>query len=244
MFSLISVNIETDKHYKRIIPFITERNPEVICLQEAPESVLIHLKALGYSCSFLPMTKKVLEGGLEVIGVAIATKTPHAATQNYYHKPSDTLVTQTTATQVSDIFFGYLITTIRHEGKDFIIATTHLPDTKDGKEDEFQSAVVSVLIEKLKQEPPHCLCGDFNMPRGVNTLYSKMTELYTDTIPKEYASSLDRSLHRLGNIVLDQPIFEKYMVDYLFCQKPYEAETVELHFGVSDHAAITAKINY
>lgn len=42
---------------------------------------------------------------------------------------------------------------------------------------------------------------------------------------------------------IDQPIFEEYMVDYIFTQSPYWADNVKLKFGVSDHAAVIAEIN-
>jgi endonuclease/exonuclease/phosphatase family metal-dependent hydrolase len=66
--------------------------------------------------------------------------------------------------------------------------------------------------------------------------------LYQDEIPKHYQSSLDRNLHRLGKVKLDQPIFDKFMVDYIFAKPEYEVTGERLEFGVSDHAAVVAHI--
>jgi hypothetical protein len=82
-----------------------------------------------------------------------------------------------------------------------------------------------------------------NMPRGYNANYEHFIKRYIDTIPKQYMSSLDRNLHRLGSDPdLKSPMFESYMVDYIFSQPPYIVEDVLLHFGVSDHAGVTAII--
>ena len=83
------------------------------------------------------------------------------------------------------------------------------------------------------------------MPRGHNKLYEVITQKYTDTIPRHYRSSLDRNLHRLGKKTdLNQPIFDAYMVDYIFTQPPFEASDIHLEFGVSDHAAVIGNIYF
>jgi len=123
------------------------------------------------------------------------------------------------------------------------VVTTHLVDTEHGQTDSFQTQLLAKLLTELDQLPPHLLCGDFNMPRGFNSLYPKITNFYTDAIPRHYKSSLDQSLHRLGTATLDEPIFEKYMVDYIFTKPPYTLKTVGLRFGVSDHAAVVAELS-
>ncbi len=82
------------------------------------------------------------------------------------------------------------------------------------------------------------------MPRGYNTNYTQFCAHYTDEIPNTYTSSLDRTLHRLGSRSdLNAPIFDIYMVDYIFSQPPYRVTDVSLMFGVSDHAAVQAQIS-
>ena len=89
---------------------------------------------------------------------------------------------------------------------------------------------------------PHVFCGDFNIPRGHNVLYETLTTRYTDSVPATYASSLDKNIHRKGDDISRAHLFTSFMVDYVFTQKPYQAENVRLEFGISDHAAVVADV--
>jgi endonuclease/exonuclease/phosphatase family metal-dependent hydrolase len=127
-------------------------------------------------------------------------------------------------------------------GELYRIGTTHFWDSSDGHADTMQRTLMRRLIPTLEREPPHVLCGDFNIPRGHNTLYDKLAVRYNESIPLHYHSSLDRNLHKLGKADLDEPIFDEYMVDYILTQEPYIATDTKLHFGVSDHAAVSSTL--
>ena len=131
---------------------------------------------------------------------------------------------------------------INFANETYKIATTHLPDTEDGLETEFQIRSINNLLQCLDQENPHLICGDFNIPRGYNSLYNNICNNYQDNIPTNYKSSLDRTLHHMGNKIIDQPIFDEYMVDYIFTKIPYETKDVRLEFGISDHAGVVASV--
>ena len=61
-----------------------------------------------------------------------------------------------------------------------------------------------------------------------------------DNIPPQYPTSIDVTLHKRGR---ERPHeFADKMVDGLFTTPGYRARDVELHFGISDHAAVTALI--
>ena len=66
---------------------------------------------------------------------------------------------------------------------------------------------------------------------------------YTDTIPANYTSSLDKTLHRKGDDPSRAHLFTDFMVDYLFTKPDYQASDVRLEFGISDHAAVVATIS-
>ena len=107
-----------------------------------------------------------------------------------------------------------------------------------------QTNSVEKLIALLSNRPAHILCGDFNIPRGYNSNYELITKHYTDTIPSTFTSSLDRTLHRDGSKTnLHTPIFDVYMVDYIFTKEPYQVSDVQLQFGISDHAGVIATIS-
>ena len=240
MLKLISVNIETNKHYKTILPFLDKENADVICLQEVPELFAQELQTRGYHTAYAPMLLKDIDGINMSVGVMIASKYPFTHKAIYYHQNEASLKIYTREEETRAV--PYLFADIAVLGVTYCIATTHMVDTENGKEDDFQILLTEKMLTLLTQEHKHTICGDFNMPRGYNRLYEKMTTQYQDSIPFHYQSSLDRNIHRLGQVKIDEPIFDKYMVDYIFTQAPYQASDVRLQFGVSDHAAVIATL--
>ncbi|USN87360.1 MAG: endonuclease/exonuclease/phosphatase family protein [Candidatus Nomurabacteria bacterium] len=219
-------------------------DPDVICTQEVPKGFLTHLENRGYQTAYAPMGIYDEDGMNKeiVMGVMLASKFPSTSKINYYHRGSPEIVKYENDRKEETESYPYIITNIETPSGIYNIATTHLMDTKDGHEDVFQIRGMTRLLELLAKEEPHMICGDFNMPRGYNSLYEKVTKYYKDNIPAKYKSSLDKNLHRAGNKEIKQPIFDEYMVDYIFTQTPYEARDVRLEFGVSDHAAVVANI--
>ena len=242
MLKLITLNIEMDKHYARFFPFLDKENADVICLQEVPESALLYFHERGFTTIFAPMIIKKLSSIEEKVGIALATKLPFSVRKVYYHGTEENLVLADGKDPGKNSAYAYIMAKIDFNGEVYSIATTHMVDTPNGKENDLQILVMNKMLKCLKQEEAHCLCGDFNMPRGYNNLYEKITSYYIDSIPKHFGSSLDGNLHRARKIKLDQPIFDIYMVDYIFTQAPYEAKVEKLQFGVSDHAGVVAHI--
>lgn len=243
MLKLISVNIEEDRHYDLVINFLQKENPDVVCLQEVPETFLETLVKHGYTCSFAKMFSAEHVANNTSVGVAIASKTPHIKSVNYYYhnipEPRQHNVNKLT----TEMAYVYLSAKLTHDGEEYDIRTTHPPVTRYGVSDKEQEIAIEKLLTLLKLDNPHVICGDFNIPRNINHLYNNFIINYTDAIPLKYKSSLDQNIHKFGNVVLDDLIFEKYMVDYVFTQSPYKATDVRLEFGISDHAAIVAMIS-
>lgn len=243
MPKIITLNIETNKHYGTVLPFLDKESPDILCLQEAPEQFTQELVKRGYKTAYAPMLLKNISGIEMSIGLMIASKHSFSHTKNYYHHNESTITLHNRNASAETIAIPYLLAEIEIEGVIFPIATTHMIDTDHGIEDQTQIEITKKLLALISKESPHIFCGDFNMPRGYNRLYSEMTERYQDNVPLHYKSSLDRNLHKLGNKILDEPIFDIYMVDYIFTQPPYTASHVRLQFGVSDHAAVIASIS-
>ena len=244
MLKLVSLNIEGPKHYKTVFPFIDNENPDVLCIQEAPHEIRAFLEERGYKTTFAPMCRWNFGETTHTIGILLSTKLPQKTRLYYYWKsPQGVPAIYNTEHPALSISNAYLIATIVDNVTEYNIATTHVMCTGNGAPDSHQEKGVSLLIKSLSKEPPHIICGDFNMPRHHNHLYEKFTKIYQDEIPKHYQSSLDRNLHRLGNVKIDQPIFDKFMVDYIFSQPEYEVTEERLKFGISDHAAVVANIH-
>ncbi len=245
MLKLISINIETNKHYDRILPFFQRENPDVVCLQEAPESFANELQRLGFETFFTPMCidKDPTSDELTTIGLIMASKFPFESKAIYYHKPTDEIVLFDRSDFHNTVSDAYIFSSIKTQEGIYNIATTHPLKTKDGAEDDFQIGIINVMLEKLALEESHIICGDFNIPRGYNSNYNLIAAKYKDCIPETYKSSLDKDLHVKGHNEPNGPITDVYMVDYIFTQPPYRAEHVRLEFGLSDHAGIVAEIN-
>ena len=232
--------MERYKHYKTVIPFLKKEDADVLCMQEVPEEFVKQVTEMGYHVHF--QKEQIYNDGVRTIteGILIASKEP---LQNieclYYHKTKETLPTADNDRYMETSQFFILFATVGG----MKIGTTHFPVTHDrGVVSAYQEEVILPFEEIVKKLPPHILCGDFNTPRGHNPMYERFTTFYTDNIPLEYKSSLDRNLHRLSDNPEKQFIFDDFMVDYIFTQEPYKAKNVRLEFGISDHAAVIGDV--
>jgi endonuclease/exonuclease/phosphatase family metal-dependent hydrolase len=244
MLKLISVNMEGEKHFPRILSLVKAEDPDIICLQECPESFQNNLQTLGFRTDFIGMRYSVQNDVEYLEGVVFASKLPFATTHKYYYQPDYELPHSPIPTPKHLMHHGYILATLEHQSELFHIATTHIMDTPDGMPTEHQTQAVKKILHLLQTEKPTVLCGDFNMPRGFNPLYEEFTKNYTDNVPATHKSSLDQSLHRLGHEKdLNAPIFDIYMVDYIFSKPEYLVSDVRLQFGVSDHAAVIATVS-
>jgi len=244
MAKLFQCNIEGQNHLVRIKDFIISYQPDIICSQEADQVMISILNDLGYQTEFLPIIKRQQSAGDIEEGVVLAAKILHSSKAVYYYLPENGLQVQNHARHRETTAHGYITGTIELENSLYKITTTHFTWTQRGDiACQNQKTDMPALLNKLAAEAPHILCGDMNIPRHFNPLYQKLTEYYVDAVPTSYKSSLDATFHRLGKILSRQHLFTNFMVDYIFTQAPYTASDVQLHFGLSDHAGITATIH-
>ena len=230
-------------HISKVQALLGRESPDVVCLQEAPESFQADLAHRGYESTFAPMTIRTQQDKQFREGLITATRLPADCSIEYYHGSSTTIVPHDYQARLETVAHPLLAATMAHKSQPLRIVNIHMIVTPNGLSTDYQTVGMRRLLELLEPFPPHVLCGDFNMPRGFNELYETVTNRYVDAVPRRYTSSLDKSLHRLGNSPdLTEPLFESYMVDYIFTQPPYQAHDVRLEFGVSDHAAVIGEI--
>ncbi len=241
---IVSLNIEGSKHVNRVIPFLEAEQADVICLQEAQLDLHPYLEKAGYTFHVLPMTLRTDDSHLnEPEGLLLATRHETTFDSFYYHMPEEGIQPFIKAAWRDTCAYGVLFADVTFQGKLFRIGTTHFTWTPDGMPNSEQDADADALFSFLRTQKPHVICGDFNIPRLHNYNYKRLTELYTDAIPTNYTSSLDRTLHRCGKDAQRSIMFDEYMVDYLCTQTPYTASDVRLQFGISDHAGIVATLH-
>lgn len=237
---LISLNIEGDRHYERIKPFLTKEDADVLCLMEVPYEFCDYLETQKYHVTFAPMMLKSQDPfTVYVKGIVFASKTMYETEQYYYHPPAKAAIPKTLPrySQIS----GHPV--IFASNDTFNIATTHFPWNPNAREShEPQAKALPIMKQYLATKLPHLLCGDLNIPRHESPYASNLMEGYTDVIPPKYGSSLDSSLHHHSDKPELAHLFSAFMVDHLLIQPPYQAHDVRLQFGLSDHAAIVAEI--
>jgi len=232
--SLVTLNIERDKHLERIKPFLLERQPDVVCLQELVEDdIQFFEELLGAVCFFVPMTRMQTDRGFMTEGVGIFSRTGFASTSfmQLGGKEGDltTYVDGTSEEKNESQRYVLAVADIEHEGETFRVATTHFPVTVHGETNDIQLGVVNSFLSKIAGLGELVVTGDFNAPRG-RTAFSLLADHLTDNVPLEYDSSIDADLHRAGPL--------PYMVDGIFSTSGYRVSEVEMVCGLSDHCAL------
>ncbi|MCL9971862.1 MAG: endonuclease/exonuclease/phosphatase family protein [Candidatus Pacebacteria bacterium] len=246
---LVSINIEGDKHWDSILPFLEKEGPEVLCLQEVFEDQLSKLTSFPY----LHFTQNTLRpywsepGGVpRNFGTAIASRVPLKNVRDvYYWKVGEVpvfFVNGSPKEKHATHWYGCSVAEVETEGMTFKILTTQFTWTPDGMPDDLQRKDLTTLLTLLKNEGEYALCGDFNIPRIQNELYAQLVSAHTDNIPTSYTCSLDSTYHRTRTTPAWEHV-RHYMVDYLLTTPKYYATDVRLQDGVSDHMAIVATLH-
>lgn len=237
MFKLISVNIEHDKHIDKILPFLDREKPDVLYVQELFEKDYPAIKeCVAMDGIFKPylIVKSSLDGGkLHMSGCAILARFPMKGIGvNYYYGNPEKIPThgEIPVDEQPKVLISALVNV---EEKDYNLATTHFTWSADGNATLRQWEDAQNLIKLLDNKKRLILAGDFNAPRG-HAIFSLFNKIYRDNIPKEYTTSIDKNIHRAGDLQL--------MVDCLFSTEDIEFEKVKLVDGVSDHMAIVAEV--
>jgi exonuclease III len=241
---LLSINIEGSKHLDAVLHFIEEEQADVVCLQEVQQHTLHLFAECGYETNFLPLTQRAIENKVAIEGVAICSRFPLKNTGHYiYHGDQTTVPVFDDAHIIKAYRNAILHGEVMHNGNTYTIATTHFtwnPDGSIASEEQIES--MRKLRAYTETLPAHIICGDFNIPRNYNSLYSELLKSYKDEIPLKYTSSLDKVIHRHGGDADKEILFSSFMVDYIFTQAPYIARDVRLVFGLSDHAGVVGNI--
>lgn len=235
---LISVNIEKHRHIDRVLDFLKRKNPDVICFQEIlKEDFPMFLEATGFKGVFVPMTKVTpkFEINVEKVtsGIAIISKFPLKTETHYYWGSSDFVPEFTHGSDPSSYNRMLLVGRLGRGGKEFVIGNTHFTWTSDGSINDWQRKDLVSLMDILSKYPEIILCGDMNAPRG-REVFEIIASKYKDNIPAHLTTSIDKNLHRAGDLQL--------VVDVLFTTPEYVAKNVRLQDGVSDHMAVVAEL--
>jgi len=241
MIRFLHLNVEHNKYFEERARFFIEKiQPEVLCLQEFPQTDVGKFERLfGVESFYVPMTRK----GEEVYGLCILSAFPILNRYEERYGGSDEKIPAYDGASVGAVHmsvrFSLAVCDVEKDGKVFRIGTTHFPVTVRGQATDFQREDMKRLLILLKRQGELVFSGDFNAPRG-GEIFSMLAKCYTDNVPEVYKTSLDQVLHQA---VKHRPheLVDK-MVDGLFNTPGYIVSGVEMPCGVSDHCALTAQI--
>jgi hypothetical protein len=243
---IITANIEGDLHVDDVSRFFAERDFDILCVQEVFECDISDITGPSYHTSFLPMCLKVHKSGeLRPVGIALASKVEPLSTRKaYYYEASSEIVLFDVSNKRKTISHGLIAARFSWKGQLATIINTHFTWTPNGVSDEAQDEDIQALLALVKEEHPHVLCGDFNIPRYYNKHFETLAGLYTDNIPPNIESSIYLPLHAAAKNPDVAERLARYMVDYLFSTRgAYLIQNVERHGGLSDHYFFSAVVD-
>lgn len=239
--SLVTLNIEGNRHLDRFIPVLRELQPSVVCLQELYEvdcERIAHELGMTF-VKYVPTVRVEKPSNYANMvprgkwGIGLMTSLKVTNTETFTYGPfSDLKVFQEPNDPVPSLIVVEL-----HDGeKTYTIATTHFTWSPGGQTTDRQLEDFERLKPILANYPELVLCGDFNAPRG-REMFSLFETLFKDNVPKDVTTTIDNTLHYAGDKNL------QLVVDSIFSTTGYQVSNVQVLSGVSDHMGIYASIS-
>lgn len=233
---IISLNIEHDQNIDRVLPFLIEQQADVILLQEMSDKYIGRFEeALGMKSVF-SVQCYLLNPGREKfkLGVITLSALPITKSYNLYYRGNDADLVTITPGNPEKQARSLLITEVVKNGQSYCIGNTHFTWSPGGQANANQRQDITRLLQSLSNIPEFVLCGDFNAPRG-REIFDTIALKYKDNIPAEITSTIDKNLHKAGDLNI--------VVDGLFTTPIYQVTHVKIIDGLSDHCAILATIS-
>ncbi|TSC58305.1 MAG: endonuclease/exonuclease/phosphatase [Parcubacteria group bacterium Greene0416_79] len=235
--TFISLNIERDWHYDRVIPFLKDIHPDVVCLQEVLDRDVSRFnRELAMQGIYMATSIADKGRGTEALakegvrsGNALFSRLPiEESGRTYYCGCSDFAEV---VPESSHCHRNLIWAKIIFGNTAYLFATTHFTWTRHGETSNEQRRDLKTLFGNLDRLGAFVLSGDFNAPRG-REIWETLATRYKDNIPPQYKTTLDQELH-------DTPGLQ-YVVDGLFTTPEYECRDTKLVCGVSDHCAVVS----
>jgi len=230
--SLLTLNIEEDKHLDLILPYLIDQKFEVICLQEVFQKDLPQLaEAANAQSYYTPLA--MLNG--KVWGVALLIRLDLKVISSFekYYKGESTQIPTFTFETPNAVNRAILSAEIEKEGKKWRFTTTHFTWAGGGGVSPDQERDFPNLIHALNEAGETVLCGDFNAPRGLR-IFDDLATRYKDNIPAEATTTIDQKLHRAKGLQL--------VVDGMFTSPKYQIKNAEVISDLSDHCGVKGDV--
>jgi len=252
---ILHLNIERDKHVKKVRKLLDGENPDVACFCEIYEKDAGRMASdFGYGFVFSPLVRTE-SGGL--LGYAILSKVRilEASDIRYDDATSIKIPRVDPAQEMADgnrpeNRFSYYYSVLSASLKGGLtVATTHFPVTdhstpglEDHVFDEMQDVkevvktgnIFGKFLEIIRELPsPLVFTADLNNARG-EYMYDALAHELVDLVPRGIESTLDPELHRKKGL--------KLVVDTIMASPDVKVWDVNIREGVSDHKALVAEL--
>lgn len=236
---VLTLNIEGDNHFERVLPFLQTENADVVCLQEVFKADLPAIQeALQSKAEFFPLATVTSDNNVRLTpngewGIAIFTQHPiQHASHHLYFQPS-TQLPELDDTQPNSVRRVLLTIDIAIDGMPWRVSNTHFTWSPGGKVTQEQQRDLKTLLDILAQLQPDVICGDFNSPRG-SEIYDTLAAEYSDSVPTTISTTIDQELHRVSGI--------QFVVDSIFLDKKFSLLSSKVVGGVSDHQSVVVEV--
>jgi endonuclease/exonuclease/phosphatase family metal-dependent hydrolase len=264
-----TLNIEGRRHLEeRVLPFLKQENPDVVCLQEVFFADIPAIEfALEAKAHFAPMVD--VETGIPsfdqpygVLGLAILTRHPVRAVQHRYYSPAVAIddLQEYLAPRLKDDDFSPKSVDIPFEipkfthpnsmwrvlssvevevsGEWYRVANTHFTWSDDGQFTTKQAEDFRRFWANIEDLGEVILTGDFNSPRGGHGDGANPYDLLSDRM--ESVVPMEETTTLDPNLHRGGELH--LVVDGIFLTPTYSAHKVTLAVGVSDHKPILAEV--
>lgn len=241
---LTSLNIEGDLHFHLALPFLKQKDSDVVCLQEVLEKDIeaIEENTGMNALAYVPLTHftgpnvaRMPEGSTWGILYLVRQGLKAVDSKTEYYKKEGSDIPEYDSGDPNCVDRAVVAATVIKEGIPYRIITTHFTWSPDGLPVSEQERDMKSLLGILEKENEFIFCGDTNSPRG-GRIWEMLDARYNDNIPLKIRTTLDRHLHKAKDKIGD------YVVDCLFSTPAYSVENVDVKDGVSDHMAISGTI--
>ncbi len=229
--NIVSVNIEKDRHFDRLMPFLKKQQPDVILLQEVLSKDIAYFeKSLEMKSHYAGLNH--YDDGSQHGILTLSTYPLFKTYALYYRGDGDNLPLLKHA-EPEKMARAILITEIIKDNQLYCLINTHFTWSPNGKPSVLQNEDINILMRLLSEIPEFVFCGDFNAPRGT-PIFDTIASKYKDNVPAHIETTIDKNLHKAGDL--------KLVVDGIFSTPAYQINSVEIVDSLSDHCAILAKI--
>ena len=230
---LATLNVGGYEFHQRVIPWLCQIRADIVCLQEVMETRLDEIAAVtGLQAIFIAQafvnSDRFGVGGPSGWGLAILARN-FVSTEKLHYSGCEELIAFR-----DDRHARFLLTAAVKIGDEIVrVSNIHAPHGI-GPATEEQLEAADLLGRRLcggKQ----ILCGDFNAPRGGEVM-RRYTRHLQSNVPAGCTTTIDGDLHRSGHLGI--------VCDDILSGTEIDVRNVNVHYGISDHAGITATIGH